>query len=89
MLGVQGFPWPLAGLPVALLPCEEGVEQSSDAAQRTMVANSGSSFRNRPEAELALRCGFVSRSSSDTVHEPELVTGKRRQGGRFHTLVVQ
>lgn len=53
---MQGFPWPVAGLPVALMPCEEGDEQSSDSAQITGLSSGGSSFRNLPEAQLALRC---------------------------------
>ena len=57
---MQGFPWPVARLPVALVPCEGGHEQSSDAAQITGLSSGGSSFSNLPEAKLALRCFFRS-----------------------------
>ena len=62
---LQGFPWPVPGLPVALLPCEEGAEQSSDAGQRTGLASYGSSFRNLQEAQLALR--------QNSHHNPRLI----------------
>ncbi len=51
----QGLAWPNPNLPVALLPCEYGVESQSDAAGPPGSASRGSSYSNLPEAQLALR----------------------------------
>lgn len=51
----QGLAWPNPDLPVALLPCEYGVESQSDAAGPPGSASRGSSYSNLPEAQLALR----------------------------------
>ena len=51
----QGFPWPVTNLPVALVPCHDASEQRTDLGQRQGLAAGGSSYRNLPEAQLALR----------------------------------
>lgn len=48
--------WPNPGVPVALLPCEDGAESLSDAAGPKGSAARGSSYSNMREAQLALRC---------------------------------
>lgn len=53
---LQGLAWPNQSVPVALLPCEAGVESLSDVAGAPGSGSRGSSYSNLPEAQLALRC---------------------------------
>ena len=51
----------MPGLPVALVPCEDGNEETADAAQDPHSAGSaGKSFRNAAEAQQAIRCACCS-----------------------------
>ena len=53
---MQGFPWPVPGLPVALIECEHGHEELADAALDTYTASKGAkTFRNAEEANMAIR----------------------------------
>ena len=49
----------MPGLPVALVPCEDGNEETADAAQDPHSSGSaGKSFRNPAEAQQAIRCAW-------------------------------
>lgn len=71
-----GLAWPNPGCPVMMVECENGIEERSAtgslvttrgkaaAANDTAAANAGSSYFNKQEAILAVRCALFLLSAS-------------------------